>query len=192
MSQTPGVAIRIRRADDLADCVAVLRRVYEQNGYPGRWPADPAGWISHEVVTAWVDIGGGQVVGHVGLGRGLEARCLREATGKEPAETATVVRLFVDPGARRGGVGRALLGAAVAEARARGLQPVLDVEDDSLGAIALYERSGWRLAGRGPAWWLTADGHRPVLRYYVLPQRLPARPSRRTRWPVALLPVPNR
>ncbi len=163
------MAIRRLGADDVPGCVAVLGRVHEASGYPGRWPADPAGWLSHRLTTAWVAICGGDVVGHVGLAAGLEAQCLREATGKEPGQTATVARLFVDPGTRRAGVGRALLGAAVAEALTRGLQPVLDVVDDSRDAIGLYEASGWRLAGRGRGTWLGADGRPPVLRYYVLP-----------------------
>lgn len=73
------MAIRRLGAGDVAGCVAVLRRVYEASGYPGRWPADPAGWLGHRLTTAWVAIRGDQVIGHVGLAAGLEARCLREA-----------------------------------------------------------------------------------------------------------------
>jgi hypothetical protein len=37
--------------------------------------------------------------------------------------------------------------SGIGHALARGLQPVLDVVDDSRPAIMLYERSGWTLAG---------------------------------------------
>ena len=162
------MAIRKRTAGDLPACVAVLRRVHELSGYPGRWPDDPAGWLGpSRLMTAWVAERDGAIAGHVGLSRGLAARCLLAATGKGPRDLAAIVRLFVDPGARREGLGRALLGAAVADATARSLQPVLDVVDDSHDAIALYERTGWRLAGRGRATWPGPDGRKPMLRYYV-------------------------
>ena len=50
-----------------------------------------------------------------------------------------------------------------------GLQPVLEVVADSHPAIALYERSGWQLAGTQPATWANPDGTTPVLRGYVRP-----------------------
>jgi ribosomal-protein-alanine N-acetyltransferase len=46
---------------------------------------------------------------------------------------------------------------------------VLDVVDDSLPAIALYERSGWKLAGTQTATWTTPAGVSPTLRCYVGP-----------------------
>src|ERR1019366_4153622 len=80
-----------------------------------------------------------------------------------------IARLFVDPAARRQGLARALLDAAAGHARTRGLQPVLDVVAGSEPAIALYERSGWELAGTETATWVTPAGSSPTLRCYIGP-----------------------
>src|ERR1019366_1063544 len=59
--------------------------------------------------------------------------------------------------------------AAAGHARTRGLQPVLDVVAGSEPAIALYERSGWELAGTETATWVTPAGSSPTLRCYIGP-----------------------
>jgi GNAT superfamily N-acetyltransferase len=161
------VPIRIRAEADLPGCVAVLRHVYERNGYPGRWPADPAGWlIPGNEVGAWVAEAGGRIAGHVGLVRGMPKL---HVPGFESQELGGIVRLFVDPAARRHGLARELLDVATGCARDLGLQPVLDVVDDSAAAIALYERAGWRLAGTQTAWWKDQDGSTPTIRCYLAP-----------------------
>jgi GNAT superfamily N-acetyltransferase len=159
--------IRVRADGDLPACVAVLRAVYERNGYPGRWPADPAGWLTPDnQVGAWVAEHDGQIAGHVGLVRGLPELRLLDVPVEDQGG---IVRLFTDPAARRHGLARELLDVATGRARDLGLQPVLDVVDDSAGAIALYERAGWRLIGTQPAWWTEADGRRPTIRGYLGP-----------------------
>ncbi len=61
-----------------------------------------------------------------------------------PGATAEVKRLFVDPAARGGGVGRALLAAAEAWAATRGVRrAVLDTHSGLLAAGALYRSTGW-------------------------------------------------
>jgi len=70
-------------------------------------------------------------------------------------------------GLRLAALAQALLTAAGAFAAALDLGLVLDVIDDALPAISLYERLGWQLVGRRPASWTTDDGHRPLLRVYV-------------------------
>src|ERR1035441_4181732 len=67
------------------------------------------------------------------------------------------------------GWARALLDPAAGHARTRGLQPVLDVVAGSEPAIALYERSGWELAGTETATWVTPAGSSPTLRCYIGP-----------------------
>lgn len=62
-------------------------------------------------------------------------------------QLAVVARLFVSPRARGTGAGRLLMDAATAEAAARGLWPVLDVDTELAAAIALYESRGWTRAG---------------------------------------------
>jgi [ribosomal protein S18]-alanine N-acetyltransferase len=70
-----------------------------------------------------------------------------------------VLTLGVPPWARRGGVGRALMDAALRLARQAGAtRAFLEVDVDNAAAIALYERLGYRATGlrksyydRGPA-----------------------------------------
>jgi len=83
-------------------------------------------------------------------------------------EGATVVgwcRLFpTDEGAlelgigvlgqyRRRGLGRALLGAALEWASARGMPVVLETRTDNTPAIRLFTRSGFRVVGQGDGHW---------------------------------------
>lgn len=67
--------------------------------------------------------------------------------GKE-AGSAGLFSMWVAPGARRFGVGRALIAAVLEWARAAGFARVyLDVGDHNDGAIALYARMGFRATG---------------------------------------------
>lgn len=162
--------IRLREQEDLAGCVAVLRQVHEHSGYPSTWPEDPASWLTPlGLVAAWVAGHDGLIAGHVALVRGVRYECLLRATRRPPDELGGITRLFVASSARRQGLARLLLEAATGSAKERGLQPVLDVVDDSRPAIALYERSGWKLAGTQTATWTTPAGLSPTLRCYVGP-----------------------
>ena len=70
------------------------------------------------------------------------------------APDAWIEDVFVDPGARRAGVGDALIALAIERAAERGAKRVeLDCNEDNAGALALYERHGFsarskRTAGR--------------------------------------------
>lgn len=65
------------------------------------------------------------------------------------ADEVEVHNLAVHPAARRQGVGRALLEAALARARARGARRVfLEVRAGNTAARALYAACGFALAGR--------------------------------------------
>jgi GNAT superfamily N-acetyltransferase len=162
--------IRPRVPEDLPHCLAVLRRVHEVSGYPAGWPRDPAGWLTPAgLEAAWVAVHDDTIVGHAALVRGVTASCLLHATGREASELGGVARLYVDPTARRTGRARELLEAAAGYAVANGLQPVLDVVDDGLAAIALYETAGWRLVGTELATWVTPAGVRPKIRWYMRP-----------------------
>lgn len=72
---------------------------------------------------------------------------LRSPRGGEQADIQTIA---VVPGARRGGLGRVLMGSLIAEARDRGAREVfLEVRADNAGAQALYESLGFeRIAVR--------------------------------------------
>jgi GNAT superfamily N-acetyltransferase len=164
------MAIRTRKPDHMAGCVTLLRTVHDVSGYPSRWPDDPGRWLTPaRLAGAWVAEAGGRITGHVALVQGVRAQCLLEATGRVPDELGAISRLFVSPAARRQGTARALLEVATAQAAERGLQPVLDVVADGHAAIALYERSGWKLAGTQAATWTNADGVFPLVHYYVGP-----------------------
>jgi ribosomal-protein-alanine N-acetyltransferase len=68
---------------------------------------------------------------------------------REVAGEAELLNIAVDPGLRRSGLGRELLAGAVAWAEARGAgEMFLEVRASNAGAIALYERYGFRAVGR--------------------------------------------
>ena len=77
------------------------------------------------------------------------------------AGEAEILTLAVDPAARRGGVGAALVEAAAGLARAAGAgEMFLEVGLDNPGAIALYERAGFVRAGLRRAYYERAGGVR--------------------------------
>ncbi len=45
--------LRLRRPGDLPECVAALAEVHREDGYPTRWPAQPAAWLSPAGHTQW-------------------------------------------------------------------------------------------------------------------------------------------
>jgi len=170
-SQPPVKGIRRRRPKDLPACARLLRLVHAEGQYPVYWPEAPRAWLAdEEVVDAWVAERQGELLGHVAFSRvGLDpasAMRWREITGRSPSELGGVSRLFVRPKAAGQGIGSALLEVAVAEIRARGLLPVLEVVTASRDAIALYEARGWRLVGMYD-WGHRADRLR--IHYYTAP-----------------------
>ncbi len=67
------------------------------------------------------------------------------------AEDCWLEDLYVRDSARRGGLGRALVEAAVASARDRGCRRIeLDVNEDNAAALALYEACGFTLEPKPP------------------------------------------
>ncbi|MDX3518422.1 GNAT family N-acetyltransferase [Streptomyces scabiei] len=141
--------VRCRVEGDLDGCAGVLAEVHRRDGYPVDWPERPGAWLSPPaLLAAWVAELDGRIAGHVGLARsgaGDAAPGLwSERTGVDVGRTAVISRLFVAPSARGRGHGAALLARAGAEARRRGLHPVLDVVASDTAAAALYERLGWQ------------------------------------------------
>ncbi len=161
--------IRPRRDDDLEHLVEVLRRTHDEDGYPARWPDDPASWLTPPGhLAAWTAWSSGSVVGHVGL------------AAPDPDAAPLVTRLVVHRDHRGLGIADALLAtaeaaaAATAEPAADAAAAVtaavptlrLDVTEETPGAWRLYERRGWRLTHRSPADWAKPDGTVPTMRWY--------------------------
>jgi len=151
----------------------VLRAVHHADGYPRRWPQDPARWLAgHASLAAWVSETDGAPDGHVSLHGTDEQRARPEWRRAVPVpveQLAVVSRFFVAPDARGRGVGSALMGIAEDHAAAHGLRLVLDVADHNLDAIAFYERRGWTRVGTASL--LLDDGHTMLpLVLFVLPE----------------------
>ncbi len=91
------------------------------------------------------------------------------ADGHPLGGAVEVSRLFVIPGARRHGVGTALLREVRSWAAAHRGRLVLDVVDGHRsGAVAFYEGGGWRHTRTTDAEWTTSGGGTVRLRHYVL------------------------
>lgn len=145
------VVIRDRTADDLPALVDVLAEVARADGYPSRWPEDPAAWIrTADALAAWTAVRDGQTIGQVVLrraGRQRPVSMWSQVGPADPSTCAVVARLFVHPAARGSGAGPALLEAAWSHAHDRGMRAVLDVVGTNRQAVRLYRRLGWMEIG---------------------------------------------
>lgn len=91
---------------------------------------------------------------------------LRSPRGAEQADIQTIA---VVPSARRGGLGRVLMGSLIAEARSRGAAEVfLEVRADNPGAQALYESLGFERLAVRPRYY--RGGIDAVVMRLVIPQ----------------------
>jgi GNAT superfamily N-acetyltransferase len=147
----PLARIRPRQLADLPALVEGLALVAAADGYPSRWPQDPAGWLrSRDLLGAWVAERAGDVLGQVVLRRAhgdvpVDLWCA--ATGLGVDRCAVVTRMFVTPVGQGAGLGQALLTAAWNAALELGLQPLVDVVSTNRSAVGLYERLGWTRLG---------------------------------------------
>lgn len=153
--------VRPRLHEDVPALVDVLMAVHEADGYPAMMPPDPAAWLTGERLRAsWVATLGGVVVGQVSravVTGDRAADAWLAATGCAREEVAVVKRLFVSPAATHRGVGRRLLETVVSDAHREGLWPVLDVDERSDRAKALYESAGFERIGTVELPW-SGDG----------------------------------
>lgn len=125
---------RLRPASpaDVAAIAALERAVFSDP-----WSAEA---IRETIGMAWIFthvavVEGERIVGYV---------FCREVAGE-----SEILNLAVDPLLRRGGVGRTLLGAALAWLKERGARETfLEVRASNAAAIRLYEGAGFRAVGR--------------------------------------------
>ncbi len=93
------------------------------------------------------------------------------AMGRAVADEAELLTLAVDPAGRRQGLGRRLVAAFLAEARARNAtRAFLEVVPDNDAAIALYRQAGFMPCGRRKGYYHPAD--RPALDALVMDRAL--------------------
>ena len=154
ISAASGVAVEVRgrRPEDLRSLTELARRVHALDHYPPYMPNDDfAGFLqSQDAIAAWAAVVDGQTVGHVALHQRSSVEVMRLACdelGISPDRIGVVSRLVVDPQHRRIGAAQQLLRAAQAETTVRGRIPILDVAEQFVPAIALYEREGWTRLG---------------------------------------------
>jgi GNAT superfamily N-acetyltransferase len=166
--------VRRRSDEDIPGCVRALELVHALNGYPTRWPANPAAWLRPDgCEAAWVVADLQQpdtIIGHACVIRGVDDPVVASLTGATPDHLASVSRLFVAPAARGRGLGATLLAALSSWSAERDLHLMLDVVDDGGPAVALYERLGWRLVDQRLSDWVTAQGERLPMRSYLAPE----------------------
>jgi GNAT superfamily N-acetyltransferase len=128
----PDTAIRPRRPQDVASCGRLLRPDSLDGRLMGRRPGTTGTWLDGpDVVDAWVAERRGEIIGQVAVSRvAVDAPSTlrwREITGREPDELLAVTRLLVRPRFRGRGIGSTLVSVALADIRARGCLPVLEV-----------------------------------------------------------------
>ena len=168
----PGGTVRIRRRHDgdLDACKRVLRGISSGGKYPLPRPVSHRAWLTEDVLDAWVAERQGTILGHVAIARvgtgAASAMRWREVTGRSTDDLALVSRFFVRLPERGQGIGTALLAAAVAGARARGMVPVADAVNPSRFGAPIYAHHGWRLAARDP---FGGRGDERTAYLYVMP-----------------------
>lgn len=92
------------------------------------------------------------------------------------ADEAEILTLAVHPASRRQGVGARLVRSAANTAADHGVTRMfLEVADDNTAARALYDRTGFAVAGRRPAYYARPDGsrHDALIMALTLPATLP-------------------
>ena len=127
-----GIHVREFRGGEDAGVVAeILRSSPEAAG----WPEEDLQTLdSLAGVSAYVSERGNEIIGIV--------------VGRKVLDEAEILNLAVKSGARRQGEGRTLVGRLMEELRRNGVSRVfLEVRESNRGAIAFYEKLGFRLVG---------------------------------------------
>lgn len=161
--------VRPRRAEDLPALEEELLAQQPSSRYPFRDPLPipvPRFLHADDASGAWTAEVDGRPVGHacwIGPPSGSDAaedmnRACAEAHGCDVGDLAWLSAVFVGLSARGTGVGRRLLETAVADLRAAGRYPCLEVLPVVPTALRAYEAAGWREVLRlRPEWLAAAD-----------------------------------
>ncbi|WP_448398724.1 GNAT family N-acetyltransferase [Mycolicibacterium pulveris] len=169
-----------RQPRDLLRCVDLLWAVHTQDHFPIFWPSDPVRWLAPPYqVSAWVarDTETAAIHGHVAahlVGNHRASEIWTSACGLPADRLVVLSRLIVSPTYRRRQLGKKLLTAATRFAQEQGALAVLDVAQDNLAAISLYESLGWRRVGSLD---VAADRKIPVFAY-ISPDAAAATPAK--------------
>ncbi len=141
------VAIRDAASDDMDAVMAIMGAAFEPT-YGEAWTRSQcAGILPMAGVALRLALRGDGSVAGFALMRAI-------------ADEAELLLIAVDPAARRGGIGAALIDDFVMQATERDAHRLhLEVRDGN-DAIALYERAGFGLVGRRRDYYRGIDGHR--------------------------------
>lgn len=145
-------AVMVRQPRHEPELAAVLRRVYEADGYPVEGIAEPIAWLhTPQQLRSWTALVAGKPVGHVTLFKASSeddaATLWLEQERGDIEDLALVGRLFVDPSARRLGLATKLMKTAIQYAHTRGLAVAFDVVEKDTAAMSLYEGMGCEQIG---------------------------------------------
>lgn len=170
------MVIRPRRPDDVGGLVDLLAAQQPHSLYPLMWPLPyPAEqFVQRESERqAWVAEVDGVVAGHVShtvVPDDATGAIWSAGAGLPIDRLGCLSVLFVGPDHTSTGVGGRLLDTAVAEIRACGLRPVLDVTRTASNAASVYRHRGWQHVGDGRPDWLP-DGA-PEVEFFMLPDEV--------------------
>lgn len=138
--------IKIRTSDDLAGCIACLKRVYAKDHYPVQGVADAQAFLDGSgIQKAWIAQENSIIIAHLAVSEATDGDLSAAAWWQTHpgAKIAVLGRLFVDPDSRGSGVAAHLIDQAVAWASDQEIRLVLFALEKDRAAARLYERLGW-------------------------------------------------
>ena len=152
------MSFRLRRAsvDDLDAVMAIETSVFVNDAWSSEGMAHELASRDGFYLVATPDADDTRIVGYSGL---------MVLPGAPDADVQTIAVL---PEARRSGLGRALMGQMIAEARRRGVREVfLEVRSDNPGAQSLYESLGFEAIAVRPRYYMPDAVDAVVMRLRV-------------------------